>query len=83
MNQQLPQLAREFKIEEKQLTEIWQLLPVGDFEEITYLEAAGRWIMEVSDIVNNIYPEFNDQQKTAIKLKLMGKLLELKSNELQ
>lgn len=78
----LKQISQEEGIPEVELSRIFFSLPIGDNEEITYLEAANQCIIDISNLVDTTYPDLNQIQKVATKLRLMGKLLSLKAQQL-
>lgn len=78
----LKQIAREEGLSEKELSQIYSLLPAGNSSDITYLDAAGKCILYASDVVDETYSGLDRIQKTAIKFRLMSKLLNLKAEQL-
>ncbi|MFH0937314.1 MAG: hypothetical protein V1808_03390 [Candidatus Daviesbacteria bacterium] len=80
--EELKRLAKDLPCDEKPLIEIYNLLPIGDMGEMSYLETAGQCILEVSSLVNDTFPNLAQGEKTAQKMRLLGKLLLLKANYL-
>lgn len=78
----LSQIAFEENCNVDELVKIWTILPIGDSEELTYLEEANECILEASNMVDRIGIDLPQNQKTAKKLRLMGKLLILKAEQL-
>jgi hypothetical protein len=66
----------------KDVTRIWGNIPVDDEEGMTYLEAANQCILEISNLVNQRYPNLSKTERLAKKYRLMAKLLELKADQL-
>lgn len=75
----LPQIAEKIACKEEELTQLLDLLPTGDVEDITYLEQAGRCILEVLGLIDRVDGVSSALEKMPLKLWLMGKLLELKA----
>lgn len=80
---ELAQMAQVGGFNLKEVMEIWQTVPVDDRAEMTYLELAGKCILEVSSLVDKTYPSLSVLERRAKKLKLMSQLLALKAEELE
>lgn len=78
----LTDIAKEEGIEVNRLAQIWALLPIEDSEGMTYLESASQCILEVSALVDQSLPNLTSNQKTALKFRVMAKLLLLKAEQL-
>lgn len=78
----LQQIASEEGVDLVDLSQVFSLLPTGDNEDITYLEAASQCILETSNLVDNTYHDMDQIQKAVIKLRLMSRLLSLKAQQL-
>ncbi|MBI2021496.1 hypothetical protein HYS93_01285 [Candidatus Daviesbacteria bacterium] len=75
----LSQIAQE-GYEVGEIAKIWSIIPIGDSEDITYLEATSRCVLEVSELVDKKFPELTRLQRTAKKFRLMAKLLDSKAD---
>lgn len=85
MDQKLPeitQISDELGCSEAEINDVLLSLPTGDVEEVTFLDGAGQWILEVSSLINDKFPNLTPDDRTAKKFKLMGKMLELKAEEM-
>lgn len=80
---ELCQISKEGGYDTWGLAKIWASLPVGDDEGITYLETASQCILEVSNLVDQSYPNLSQHQRVAKKFKLMSQLLALKAEQLE
>jgi hypothetical protein len=78
----IEKIAQEEGFKAADLTKILVALPIGDSENMTYLEDAGKCILDTSNLVDEAYLGLPQNQKTAKKFKLMGKLLLLKAEVL-
>lgn len=76
MNKELlsvTQISQEIGCSEGEITDVLLSVPTGDVEDLTFLDAAGQWILEVSSLINDKFPNFTPEERTAKKFKLMGK----------
>lgn len=79
---ELHRIAKEENLDLMELTKIWVALPIDESGGMTYLEAASQCIIDVSNLVDTVYPNMVNNERTAKKFRLMSKLLALKANQL-
>lgn len=78
----LSQIAKDEGLDLHELAEVWAALPIEENEGMTYLEAASQCILDVSALVDRIYPARPSSKRTALKFRVMSKLLALKAEQL-
>lgn len=79
---QLNRIATIHDLRLEELTQIWNDLPIGDHNDLTYLEAANQCIIRLSELVDQAFPDLIKTERVSIKLKIMGQLLNLKAENL-
>lgn len=80
---QLSLISKQESIDIEQLVKLLSALPLEDNEGITYLEAAGQCILDTSNLVDSLFPHLNYSQRLAKKYRLMGKLLNIKADQIE
>ena len=80
---QLTELAEETGCDFADLVVVWSKIPVENEEGSDSLAESGEAIIAISDAVDKKYPNMPAHEKTALKLKIMAKLLNSKAGLLE
>lgn len=79
----LTEIAEQNGVNLNKIQEVWNNLPAEDSEDFTYLEAANRCIIEVSELIDDVFYNVTQKQRAVKKYRLFAQLLELKSQDLE